>query len=165
MNEISKLSKLAVILSKAEKDSILQTKMIKGSESSLGFQASLIAVSGKLSKDEIQGVTAILLTTCSAGMVNIKDIVDAARRDKIPMASLMGGGESQGVVLTISANPEEQGKELAAMVQKVMGGAKPSDLPVKIPTKVDVIVNLKEARTNGIDIPAGLISSATKVIE
>jgi len=165
MNEISKLSKVAVVLSKAEKDSILQTKMIKNSESSFGFKASLITVSGKINKDEIQGASAILLTSCSAAMINVKDIVAVARKDKIPTASLMGGGENDGVVLTVSANPEEQGKELADMVQKVIGGAKPSDLPVKKPTKVDVIVNLKEAKANGINVPQGVISSATKVIE
>lgn len=165
MSEISKLSKVAVILSKAEKDSILQTKMIKNSESSYGFQSALIAVSGKINKNEIEGASAILLTTCSAAMINVKDIVEAARKEKIPTAALMGGGESDGVVLTVSANPGEQGKELAAMVQKVIGGAKPSDLPVKSPKQVDVIVNLKEARANGINIPAGIIGSATKVIE
>jgi len=165
MNEISKLSNVAVILSKAEKDSILQAKIIKSSESSLGFTSTLISVTDKVEKSQISGVNAILVTTCSTGMMNIKDIIESGRNSRILTAAMIGGGENDGVILTVAANPEEQGKELAGMVSKVLGGASPSQIPFKNPTKVEIILNLKEAAAIGIDIPANIKSSATKVIE
>jgi putative ABC transport system substrate-binding protein len=165
MNEISKLSNVAVILSKAEKDSILQAKIIKSSDSSLGFTSTLISVKDKVEKSQISGANAILVTTCSAGMMNIKDIIESGRNSRIPTAAMIGGGENDGVILTVAANPEEQGKELAGMVSKVLGGASPSQIPFKNPRKVEIILNLKEAAAIGIDIPANIKSSATKVIE
>lgn len=165
MNEIAELSNVAVILSKAEKDSILQTKMIKRSESSLGFKSTLISVSGKLNKSSITGVNAILVTTCSAGMMNIKDIIEVGRKNKILTAALIGGAENDGVILTIAADPEEQGEELAAMVKKIIGGASPSDMQVKKPTKVGVILNMREAELLGFSVPPNVKNSATKIIE
>ena len=165
MNEIAKLSSVAVILSKAEKDSILQTKIIKNSESRLGFQSTLISVSGKINKNLITGVDAILVTTCSAGMMNIKDIIEVGRKNKILTAALIGGAENDGVILTIAADPEEQGKELAAMVKKIIGGANPSGMQVKKPTKVGVILNMREAEFLGFSVPPNVKSSATRVIE
>lgn len=165
MNEISKLSSVAVILSKAEKDSILQAKIIKKNESGLGFQSKLISVKDKVNKGSITGVNAILVTTCSAGMINIKDIIEIGRSNKIQTAALLGGAENDGVIFTMTADPEEQGKELAGMVGKVLEGTAPSQIPVKKPSQVMTIVNMKEAAAIGIEIPASIKSSATKVIE
>jgi putative ABC transport system substrate-binding protein len=116
------------------------------------------------SKKKIKDVNALLLTTTSAGMINIKDIVEIARRDKIPTAALMGGGEDAGIVLTIAADPKEQGKELAAMVEKVLGGADPSDITLRKPRQVEIVINLKEAKAMGLRIPADILKSAGRVI-
>jgi putative ABC transport system substrate-binding protein len=162
---ISKPSKIGIILSKVEKDTILQTKEIQQHQSAMGFTSLLFSVKGKVNKEKIKDVNALLMTTCSAGMLNIKDIVQIARRDKIPSVSLIGGGENEGIILTVSAAPQEQGKELAGMVSTVLGGTAPAQIPVKNPTQVDVIINLKEATAIGADIPADIKNSATKVIE
>jgi len=165
LTKIKKISKLGIILSKSEKDTILQTKQIKKIENTFGFQSVLIAVKNKITASRIKGVDALLLTTCSAGMLNVKDIVEIARRDKIPTAAFMGGGESQGIILTVQADPKEQGKELAEMVKQILSGVNVSDIPVKEPKKIEIIVNLKEAAGLALNIPAELKSITTKVIE
>lgn len=165
MKEISKFTNVAVFLNKEEKDSILQAKIVKHSESSLGFTSTLISVKDKINKDSVTGADAILVTTCSSGMLHIKDIIAIGRSNKIQTAALIGGAENDGVILTITADPEEQGKELAEMVNKVLGGTAPSQIPVKNPTRVVTTVNIKEATAIGIEIPAGIKSAATKVIE
>jgi putative ABC transport system substrate-binding protein len=165
MVAISKPSKIGIILSKDEKDTILQTKEIQHDQAAMGFKSLLFSVKSKVNKEKIKDVNALFVTTCSAAMLNVKDIVQIARRDKIPSVSLIGGGEDEGIILTVSAAPQEQGKELAGMVGTVLGGTAPAQIPVKNPTQVDVIVNLKEAAAIGVEIPADIKNSATKVIE
>jgi putative ABC transport system substrate-binding protein len=165
LNEIKKISKMGVIFSKSEKDTIIQVRDIKKNEGPMGFQSVLISVSDKVNKDEIKGVDALLVTTCAAGMSNIKDIIEAARRDKIPTATLIGGGEDGGILLTIMADPKEQGSAAAEMVKKVLAGAKPAELKVKQPNIIKTIVNMKEAKALGLVVPSGVSGSADKVIQ
>lgn len=165
LTAIKKISKLGIILSKSEKDTILQTKQIKKLEKTFGFQSVLIAVKNKIPTSKIKGLDALLLTTCSTGMINLKNILEIARRDKIPTAALMGSGEDQGIILTIQADPKEQGKELAGMVSQILSGAKVADIPLKEPKNIEIIVDLKEAAGLALNIPAELKNIATKVIE
>lgn len=164
LNSIKKIAKLGIIFSKSEKDTIIQVRDIKKAEGTYGFESVMLAVGDKINKDDIKGVDGIFLTSCSTAMLNIKDVIEAARKDKIPTAALFKGGENAGVVLTLAANPDEQGKALSEMVKQVLGGSKPSDLSMKQGKKIDLIINSKEAKTLGLTVPAKLLSEG-KVIE
>ncbi len=165
LSQISKVSKLGIIFSKSEKDTIIQVRDIKKNEGSFGFETVLFSITDKVNKEEIKGVNALILTTCGVGMSNIKEIIEVARREKIPTAALMGGGENAGIVLTVLSDPEEQGKELSEMVKKILGGDKPSAISLKQPKKVEMFINNKEAKALGLTVPSGILSSATRVIE
>ena len=109
---------------------------------------------------------AVILTACSAGMCvpHLPQIVQKANELKIPTAAMLKGAEDL-VVLTISASPQEQGKNVADMARKVLGGMKPRDIPPRDPEQIDIIVNLKLAKSMGLVVPADLISEATRLIE
>jgi putative tryptophan/tyrosine transport system substrate-binding protein len=56
-------------------------------------------------------------------------------------------------------------RQLGQLLVKVLRGAKPADLPVEQPTKFELVINLRAAKTVGHEVPAGLILRADKVIE
>ena len=70
-----------------------------------------------------------------------------------------------GSLISYGANLTDLFRRAGDIVDKILRGAKPSDLPVQQPTKFDLILNLKTARTLGLDLPTSLIARAEEVLE
>jgi ABC-type uncharacterized transport system substrate-binding protein len=70
-----------------------------------------------------------------------------------------------GGLMAYGPNRDSIGKKLAAYIDKIFKGAKPADMPVEQPTKFDLIINLKTAKTLGLNIPTNLLVLADEVIE
>ena len=67
--------------------------------------------------------------------------------------------------MTYGPNSLETFQQLARFVDKILKDAKPSDLPVQQPTKFELVINRKPAKTLGLTIPAALLLRADRVIE
>ena len=63
------------------------------------------------------------------------------------------------------SNLQEQFYRAAFIIYKILKGAKPGDIPIEQPTKFELIINLKTAKTLGLTIPPSLLGRADQVIE
>ena len=71
----------------------------------------------------------------------------------------------QGNLLTYGPVVEEVYRRLAVFVDKIRKGARPADLPVELPTKVELVLNLRTAKAIGLVIPRSVLVRADRVIE
>ncbi len=70
-----------------------------------------------------------------------------------------------GGLMSYATNYRELFRRMARVVDKVLKGANPGDLPIEQPTEFELMLNLKTARELGIEIPSGLLARADEVIE
>jgi putative ABC transport system substrate-binding protein len=107
-----------------------------------------------------------LITTASALMAEHGDLIVAlAARHRLPAIFTRRSYVRSGGLISYGPNPVDSWNPAAAYVDRILKGAKPADLPVQAPTKYELVINLKTAKTLGIDIPATVLARADEVIE
>jgi putative tryptophan/tyrosine transport system substrate-binding protein len=92
-------------------------------------------------------------------------IIALAARQSVPTIYYTSTYAASGGLVSYGASFAEMYRLMGGYVGKILKGAKPADLPVLQPSKFELVINLKTARTLGLNVPPSLLMQATEVIE
>jgi putative ABC transport system substrate-binding protein len=92
-------------------------------------------------------------------------IIDFALKHRLPTSMPLEPYVEAGGLMSYGPNVQSMFRRSAAYVHRILRGAKPADLPVERPSKIDLVVNLKTAEKLGLKLPPALLLLADRVIE
>jgi putative ABC transport system substrate-binding protein len=110
-------------------------------------------------------VDALYVVASRQTVASIPRIVNFATKKELPLAGGWGAWTQAGGLLSYGPNVGEVVRNATTYVDKIFKGAKPGDLPVQQPTRFELLINLRTAKTLGLSIPESLLLLADKVIE
>jgi len=107
-----------------------------------------------------------LIGVVSAASLTHRDlIVTLAARHQLPVVYYNRFFVAGGGLISYGANVIDQYRRAAGYVDRILKGAKPADMPVQNPTKYELVINLKAAKTLGLTVPPSVLARADEVIE
>jgi putative ABC transport system substrate-binding protein len=92
-------------------------------------------------------------------------IILAAARNNVPAVYWVSDFARDGGLLSYGIDPVDNFRRAATYVDRILRGDKPGDLPVQLPTKFEMILNLKTAKALSLAVPPSILLRATEVIE
>jgi putative tryptophan/tyrosine transport system substrate-binding protein len=101
----------------------------------------------------------------SITLANRKRIAGFALKSRLPSMYNSREAVDAGGLMYYGADLADSNRRVAFYVDRILKGAKPSDLPVEQPTKFEFIINLKTAKQIGLTIPQSVLYRADKVIK
>ena len=107
----------------------------------------------------------LVVTGSPAATVHRELIITLASRHQLPAVYFASYFVAAGGLISYGPDFLDQCRRAAGYVDRILKGEKPSDLPVQSPTKYELAINLKTAKTLGIEVPTSLLARANEVIE
>jgi ABC-type uncharacterized transport system substrate-binding protein len=99
------------------------------------------------------------------GIFFSKTIAELALKYRLPTASVLRQFAEVGGLISYGADTRDIYRRSATLVHKILQGTNPSDLPVELPTRFELVLNMKTAKALGIDVPWFFQQRADEVIE
>jgi putative ABC transport system substrate-binding protein len=169
---VPSLSRIAILYNPTSapySDAILATA--KTAASSLAIE---LIVSPVRTHAEIEAVNAALARQPGGGLVWVPDsfvnqhrdtIVSLAARHRLASIHANKYHVANGALMSYGVDPVDLFRRAGEYVDRILRGEKPADLPVQAPTKYELVINLKTAKTLGLTVPPTLLARADEVIE
>jgi ABC-type uncharacterized transport system substrate-binding protein len=168
---VPNLSSIAVLLNPKNPQSKIEMKEMQTAAQAIGLQLNPVEIS---TEDELEdafvamkkaAAQALILLTDSIFFSQRKRTVDLASKYKLPAMYFFHVFVEEGGLMSYGPSDADLFRRAAGYVDRILKGAKPSELPVEQPTKFDLYINLKAAKTLGVKIPEPFLARADKVIE
>ena len=168
---VPKLSRVAVLWDPKAPGSAQQWKESQLQARELGLQLHSMEVSSadkfeSAFKEATKARSAALAVTQSPLTSSYqKQIADLATKHRLPAIYPREDFVASGGLMSYGADRAEPYRRVASMVDKILKGTKPADIPVEQPTKFELVINLKTAKALGLTIPPVVMMRAEKVIK
>jgi putative tryptophan/tyrosine transport system substrate-binding protein len=149
---------------------------LKSLEDAAPALALTVSAAHVSSAEEIEAAVADVARAAGGGLVNIPDIftsiqsqrdliISLAALHRIPAVYYLATSVRAGGLVSYGVDNADLLSRSADYIDRILKGAKPQDLPVQLPTKFVLAVNLKTAKSLGVTVPPDLIATADEVIE
>jgi putative ABC transport system substrate-binding protein len=109
-------------------------------------------------------VSALIAVRTSLINLNSKRIADLAIKNRLPLMNEASQFVETGGLVSYANSDVQSFKRAAVLVDKILKGAKPANLPVEQPTKFELVINLKTAKQIGLTVPPNVLARADRVI-
>jgi putative ABC transport system substrate-binding protein len=168
---VPNLTRVALLVNPAGPQTDEQLAGMRGPVRERGLELHVATASSEAELDEtFAGVAAAKPGALIVGSDNLfidrrKQIVGLTMKHAIPTMFFERDSVVDGGLMSYSASLADQFRQVGAYVGRILKGESPSDLPVLLPAKFDLIINLKTARGLGLAIPPTLLAVADEVIE
>ena len=168
---VPKLSRVAVLVNSSNPATSAELKSLEEANKRVGLK--LLALEAG-TPEQIERAFAALVKQRAEGLVITSDgllnqqrnqISELALKNRIPSLCAIRAGADAGLLMSYGPDNADLYRRAATYVDKILKGTKPGDLPVERPTKFELIVNMKTAKSLGITIPQSILVRADRVIE
>jgi putative tryptophan/tyrosine transport system substrate-binding protein len=166
------LSRVAVLVNPDSQNAPLQMRSAEDTARALGIELGpVIAVR---SADDLEKAFESAARAHSRAAIRMidplvfmlrKETAALATKYRLPMIYPSSEDVEAGGLVAYGTNVPEQYRLAATFVNKILHGARPSDIPVEQPTKFDLVINMKTAKALGLTIPQSLLLRADKLIK
>jgi putative ABC transport system substrate-binding protein len=112
-----------------------------------------------------RGVHGLVVTTDGFFFQRRDDLIALAARHAIPAIFYSSNYARAGGLMSYGARNEDAYHQAGVYAGRILKGEKPGDLPVQLPTRFDLLINLRTAKALGLDVPSTLFATADEVIE
>jgi putative tryptophan/tyrosine transport system substrate-binding protein len=168
---VPKISRAAVLSNSAFRANAARWKPTQDAARQLGVTLLPAEIRGP---DDLENAFAIMVQARTEGFVVFTDPVTHALRsqmaglaakNRLPAVYPWREAVDAGGLLSYGPDFSDLVRRAATYIDKILQGAKPGDLPMEQPTKFELVVNLRTAKTLGLTIPPSLLARADQVIE
>ena len=108
---------------------------------------------------------AILMVSDALTTLNRKRVIDYATANRLPTIYELSSLVRDGGLMSYGPNAGAIGERAADFIARILRGARPADLPLEQPTKFEFVINLKTAKTLGLEFHPQLLATADEVID
>ncbi|HEU4640720.1 MAG TPA: ABC transporter substrate-binding protein, partial [Candidatus Binatia bacterium] len=168
---LPKVSRVAIFWNKSNTGMVIEAKATQEAAVPMGIAlqdrgvkdaSELETVFDAMSKERPDPFLALMDITLSA---HRRRILDFLAKDRVPAIFESKDWVQAGGLISYGPDGEDVSRRAAIQLDKILKGAKPSEIPVEQPTKFELVINLNTAKQIGLTIPPNVLARADRVIK